>query len=187
MNEHAHRRDGYRFHLANIDCLRGATSFNVLMHLERSVIDLLPYLAASLPGCSYLHGAEEISLMDSGHIVVIYPERLTLTDVKDLEEADALCRRYFLRICDVAARRDEIEPVYARKNTVSVLQILQAVPRTNCGECGEATCMAFASRVFRREAHLVDCTSLADRTGAVRALLDDLRANGYETGAVGEP
>ncbi len=181
MNDHIQKRTGYSYYLINIDCLRGATSFNVMMQLESHVTDLMPYLAASLPGCSYIHGVEEISLMDSGHIVVIYPERMTLTDVKGIEEAEELCRRYFDMILDVDRRKNEIEPVYAKKTTISVLQILQGLPRTNCGECGDATCLAFASRVYRREVSLSACPGLQRGTEAVQELLAAIHADGYET------
>lgn len=32
----------------------------------------------------------------------------------------------------------------------TVLELLKALPRTNCGECGQPTCMAFATRVIRK-------------------------------------
>ena len=173
------KHDGYTFHLTNIDCLRGATSFNVIMQLDRSLHDLMPYLASYLPGCSYVHGAEEISLMDAGHIVVIYPEKMTFTDVRNEEEAASICRRYVEIVRHVAARTGEIQPVYSKKVTVSVLQILQGLPGTNCGACGDATCMAFASRVFRREIPLSACPELSLASGAVQDLLALLRENGY--------
>lgn len=179
MPEHIQDRGGYSFHLTNIDCLRGATSFNVIMELKGSVGPLMPYLAASLNGCSYVHGADEISLMDDGHIVVIYPERLTLTDVKDLREADALCEKYYRILRGVGERRDRIEPVYSKKNRTRVLDILQALPKTNCGACGDPSCVAFASRVYRREAALARCPSLPAESPAYVRLLALLRADGY--------
>jgi len=179
MQEPMQQRRGYRFRLINIDCLRGATSFNVIMELERSVGDLMPFLAASLDGCSYAHGAQEISLMDGGHIVAIYPERLTLTDVQDVPEADVLCEKYFGLLRDVAARKDRIEPVYARKIRTRVLDILKALPGTNCGACGDPTCLAFASRVYRREEALARCPHLRTDAPSYAALLESLRSDGH--------
>jgi ArsR family metal-binding transcriptional regulator len=179
MHDPNYKREGFSYRLVNIDCLRGATSFNVLMSLERSVERLMPWLAASLAGCSYLHGTREISLMDNGHIVVIYPERMTLTDVKGPEEAEELCNRYYQLIQEVDACRDAWVPVYAKKTRITVLEILKSLPRTNCGECGETTCLAFASRVWRREVAVLGCSKLLENADDTRSLRAMLRADGY--------
>lgn len=173
------RREGYSYCLVNIDCLRTSTGFNVIMELESSVGDLLPFLAACLPGCNYVHGSEVIDLMDAGHIIGIYPRRITITGVEGKEEAEMLCRRYFERIRDAARRKDSITPVFVRRPSLSVLDILRSLPRTNCGACSSPTCMAFAARVFRREADLAACPRFLDALAENRDLLRRLQADGY--------
>lgn len=42
----------------------------------------------------------------------------------------------------------------------SPLQVYKYLPQTNCGECGETTCMAFASRLIDRSMKLEDCPPL---------------------------
>ena len=44
----------------------------------------------------------------------------------------------------------------------SPLQIYKYLPQTNCGECGEATCMAFASHLLDRSKKVADCPPLLD-------------------------
>ncbi len=39
----------------------------------------------------------------------------------------------------------------------SLLSIYNLLPQTNCGECGEANCMAFASKLLERSKHPEDC------------------------------
>ncbi len=87
MGEHIQKRDGYSFCLTNVDCLRTSTEFNVVMDLESTIEDLMPYLAACLPGCNYVHGSDVINLMDAGHIIGIHPKRITMTLVKGEKEA----------------------------------------------------------------------------------------------------
>ena len=43
---------------------------------------------------------------------------------------------------------------------LSPIEVYQSLPRTNCKECGEANCMAFAAKLVNREAHLDACTPL---------------------------
>lgn len=40
------------------------------------------------------------------------------------------------------------------------LDIYRHLPKTNCGECGEKTCMAFASQIIERALKLADCPYL---------------------------
>ncbi len=45
---------------------------------------------------------------------------------------------------------------------ISPLDVYKLLPRTNCKECGEENCMAFATRVVNRELSLESCTPLLD-------------------------
>ena len=43
---------------------------------------------------------------------------------------------------------------------VTVMEVLKRLPRTNCGECGQATCLAFATRVIKEGEDLGKCPHL---------------------------
>ncbi len=183
MGEHIHRRKGYSYYLVNIDCLRSSTQFNVVMDLDASIQDLLPYLAACLPGCNYVHGSDIVDLMEAGHIVGIYPRRITITGVEGQEEAERLCSDYYGRIRDAESRKNTITPVYDKRTTLRVLDILRALPKTNCGACSAPSCMAFAAQVFRREADISACPVFLDDLERHRDLLHEMRAHGYRVPA----
>ncbi|MDY0039032.1 MAG: (Fe-S)-binding protein [Desulforhabdus sp.] len=181
MKEYCSQRTGYRFHLVNIDCMPNSSNFNVVMDLDESVEELLPYLAAVLPGCTYVHGSDVINFMESGHIIALYPDRLTITDVRDHHDAESLCRLYYGKLHYVRTNRAAIEPVFEKRSSVGVLDILRALPKTNCGECGSASCMAFAARVFRRDAAITRCAPLLRDHSSYLKIADRLQANGYQT------
>jgi hypothetical protein len=44
---------------------------------------------------------------------------------------------------------------------LTILQLVKYLPMTNCGECGYATCMAFASHVVKKKESLELCSHLA--------------------------
>lgn len=174
-------RTGYRFRLVNIECLPNSANFNAIMDLDESIAELLPYLAASLPGCTYTHGTGVVNFMDEGHIVAIYANHLTITDLRDQNDAEAFCRKYFDTIQQVRANRKSITPVLQKRPSLGVLDILRALPKTNCGECGCASCMAFAARVFRREETVRKCAPLLHDAAKHRDLFHQLQLNGYQT------
>lgn len=58
----------------------------------------------------------------------------------------------------------------------SPIEVYRLLPRTNCGECGEPNCMAFATRLVNRELALETCPPLAhpeyaEALAALEALL----------------
>lgn len=182
MNQHViNKEQGYSFYLLNIDCLPHSDHFNVIMEMEDSVEELLPYLAAELPGCTYVHGTGVVNLMDEGHIVAIYPKKITITDLGDLEEGAQICRKYFLRIGKVRAQKDTMAPVFHKLSSVTVLDIFRSLPRTNCGLCHCPTCMAFAAKVFQRGDVIASCDPLMSEKEKYQQLLHQLQANGYKT------
>ncbi|MHC1742339.1 MAG: (Fe-S)-binding protein [Syntrophobacteraceae bacterium] len=175
------KKPGYSYSLVNIDCLPHSTHYNILMGLETSVESLLPYVAAILPGCTYVHGTGVVQLMDRGHIVAIYPDRLTLTDVRDGDEAEALCAEYFSLIERVERERPQLTPVLRKQRSISVLDIYRQLPRTNCGLCRLPTCFAFAAAVFRRESPVGSCQPVEQAPSEFEALIALLQTNGYPT------
>ncbi|MDH5703082.1 MAG: acetyl-CoA decarbonylase/synthase complex subunit gamma, partial [Aigarchaeota archaeon] len=45
---------------------------------------------------------------------------------------------------------------------LSPLDVYRLLPRTNCGECGEKNCMAFAAKVVNREVSIEECPPLLE-------------------------
>ena len=55
---------------------------------------------------------------------------------------------------------------------VTVLELLKRLPRTNCGECGQQTCLAFATQVIKEGEDLGQCPHLVagdEFSGLIRA------------------
>ena len=48
------------------------------------------------------------------------------------------------------------------KAQISPIDVYKLLPRTNCKECGEENCMAFATKLVNKEVHLDQCTPLLD-------------------------
>ncbi|MCK5626177.1 acetyl-CoA decarbonylase/synthase complex subunit gamma, partial [Candidatus Bathyarchaeota archaeon] len=48
------------------------------------------------------------------------------------------------------------------KSQISPIDVYKLLPRTNCKECGEENCMAFATKLVNKEIRLDQCTPLLD-------------------------
>ena len=47
---------------------------------------------------------------------------------------------------------------------LQILELLKMLPRTNCGDCGYLTCMAFATHVLREGVAPAACPHLIPRS-----------------------
>ncbi len=73
--------------------------------------------------------------------------------------------------------RSELTPVRSRKQAPQHLDIYAQLPQSNCKQCGEATCLAFAVLLVQQKRRLEECTPLQndtafiDRRAALEAML----------------
>ncbi len=78
-------------------------------------------------------------------------------------------------INDTYDRRAQLEPDYSRKRRPHPLQLYNWLPRTNCKECGELTCLAFAVLLFAGQQELEHCAPLfSEDYGEQRQVLLEL-------------
>jgi ArsR family metal-binding transcriptional regulator len=170
--------------LVNIECMPTSTKFNAIVDLEVDIGDLLPYLATEIRGCTYIHGTEQLNYMAEGHIVALRPQQITVTALSDEAEAQAAIENLKALINDVHRRRDAIAPTLRKQARLDPLSVYRELPKTNCGECGEITCMAFAARVVNRELQANGCVPLQQKefkNGRIR-LWELLRQAEYDPG-----
>lgn len=60
----------------------------------------------------------------------------------------------------------------------TVMEVLKVLPQTNCGECGQATCLAFATRVIKEGEDLGRCPYLTDTAQALAGEIESQQAAG---------
>ena len=61
---------------------------------------------------------------------------------------------------------------------LTVMEVLKTLPRTNCGDCGQATCLAFATRVIKEGEELSRCPHLSEAAQAMAGEVESQQAAG---------
>jgi ArsR family metal-binding transcriptional regulator len=122
--------------------------------------DLLPYLNAELGPCVFEPGVPFLRFRKSGKTFAIYPDKILMNPLRDEEEAEEVFQWVRRMVNSVAERKPEIRPSTWSLSSLKPLDIFRLLPRTNCGLCGRATCMAFAAAVATGEANPDDCPPL---------------------------
>ena len=72
----------------------------------------------------------------------------------------AAAARPHREINDTWEKRHEIEPSTTSAKQPALIEVLKLLPKTNCRECHEPTCMVFASRVVEGVKDANDCSEI---------------------------
>ncbi len=125
----------------------GAQSFHCHAHLSEDISGVLPYLNAELGGDTYTLDPPAVTFKLQGKLISVHPRKIAINALKDEAETDKILAWLRNEINDIWNRREEITPSYQGASKPGILDILKLLPKTNCRECGEPTCLVFATRV----------------------------------------
>ena len=129
------------------ECNPNFRSLHCIAHFEEDITKVLPYLNAELGGFEYFEDPPAVTFRVQGMIITVHSRRIAINALKDEEEADKILEWLKREINGAWEKRDQIRPSYQGSPKPGILEILTLLPRTNCKECGQSTCMVFAALV----------------------------------------
>jgi ArsR family metal-binding transcriptional regulator len=161
---------GYRKEIFRPECNPSFQSLHCVAYLDEDIKAVLPYLNARLGGDEYYREPPAVTFRPQGKLITVHPRQIAVNALRDEEEADKILEWLKREINEAWEKRAEIEPSYESAPKPKLLEILKLLPKTNCGLCGEPTCMVFAARTAEGVKGPEDCPPL---TGEGRAGLQD--------------
>jgi len=172
----------YSFETMLPECNPMAETINAIADLSDDISEVLPYLASVIKVCTYDDDTKTLTFRHDGKGVALYPRRITVTKLPDREEAKRVLDELKALINSTYDNRHNIKPCYKKGGELKYLDIFKLLPRTNCRECGQPTCLAFATKVVQQEASISQCSPLfSGQFEEKRGKLSDmLQAAGYE-------
>jgi ArsR family metal-binding transcriptional regulator len=158
-------------------CLAEPGKLIVTGQPSRSLEEIIPYLA-TLPGViAFNPEVCTLTFRRQPGLLSIYPDKVHITQVDDVEEGLELFRALTEAINTTWEHRFELVAVKQVKRTPQHLDIWTLLPQTNCKLCGEATCLAFAVGLLQNMRELEECLplqkepGLAERKTTLQAIL----------------
>ncbi len=151
---------GYKIQQAS-QCLADAHKIKVIASLPRSVEELFPYLNVSLRG-SYHEQGKRFTFNYGKRPVVVEPDQIVLGKTESLDKAKEVLSEVVKIFNKVARERDRLIPSTKPRLPLSPYVIYKYLPKTNCRECGEMTCLAFATGVIQELYQIGDCPIMRD-------------------------
>jgi len=143
-------------------CNPGFESVHCIAHLDQEIAAVLPYLNAVLGGFDYLKDPPAVIFRSQGKLITVHGDKIAINALRDEAEADKILQWLQREINEAWENREDIEPSYEGAPKPKVIEILKLLPRTNCRECAEPTCMVFAARMAEGVKGCGDCPPLGD-------------------------
>jgi ArsR family metal-binding transcriptional regulator len=152
----------YTMEIFKSKCQADAKGVHCFAHLEQDVSRALPYLNTVLGGFEYLTDPPAVTFRAQGKLITVHGNKIAVNALKDADEAEKIVAWLKNEINDAWEKRDQIEPSTTGMPKPGVMEILKLLPKTNCRECNEPTCLVFATKVAEGVKGADDCTGIGD-------------------------
>lgn len=152
----------YTTEIFNNECMPGAMSVQCFAHLNENVAAVIPYLNASLGGHACTQSPPSVTFKVHGKLITVHARKIAINALKDEAEATKIIEWLKKEINLAWENRGSIEPSFEPAPVPKLIEILKRLPRTNCRECGQATCMVFAALAVDGVKGPDDCPHLTE-------------------------
>lgn len=164
-----------------LPCLGDSAKIRFRAEFDTDVSEVLPYLNAVLDHAIYNHKGHTLTIKKEGRLITIHPRMIAGGQILHGNDARRIVEWVKDLINECYEERDTIKPLYERRRQLTALDLYKLLPGTNCGKCGELTCLAFAVKLQSAERNVMACDELfsGQFTDKRDELLRLLRSAGY--------
>ena len=145
-----------------LPCLAEPGKIIVVGKPSQDLAEVLPYLATLPSVIAYNPQPPSLTLRRKPGLITLQPDRVSITQVIDVTEGMQLLVSLAEAINATWDHRAELAAATTRRQAPKPLEVWAFLPQTNCGQCGEPTCMAFAFGLLQQHHELQECHVLAE-------------------------
>jgi len=137
--------------------------YKVVALAEEDLTPLMPYVNAVARVVFYDPEEPVLVFRLEDRKVALRPHEVQIAEVNDADEGRQWRDKVEAFLEKVWSERGSLKPRYEPKKLPPALEIYKLLPQTNCKECGEATCLAFAAKLSTGEVSYELCKPLAEK------------------------
>lgn len=160
-----------------LPCLAEPGKLIVIGEPDLSLANAIPYLA-TLPGViAYNPDTLTLTFRRPRGFLTLYPDKVYITQVTDSQEGFILLQAVAEAVNTTWEKRAELPAVTTARRAPRWLDVWELLPQTNCKQCGEMTCTAFAAALLSQKRLLDECIPLSsdpafsDRRATLMAMI----------------
>jgi len=163
-------------------CIADPKKIRLIAYFSNNVAEVFPYLNSVMNNTTYNKEAPTLNFSKERRMVNIYSHKVAIAKADEIVDAWQILAYIKDLINDIYNKKDSIVPNYERKVSPAALDIYSWLPKTNCKQCGETTCLAFVLKLLSGEQNIINCKPLFTKRyeDKKRIMLDIVEALGYE-------
>ena len=152
---------GWTKAITRAECRPDAQTVHCIARLDQPIGAVIPYLNAVLGGYIYCKEPPSVTFRSQGKLITVHDDHIAINALQDAEEAEKILQWLQKEINDAWEKRDKITPSFQAAPRPQPFSILKFLPKTNCGKCGQPTCLVFASLAVEGGKGADDCLELS--------------------------
>lgn len=152
--------DSYDIELYCPPCEPGTEVWAATATTDAELSELLPYVNALVDRGEYTPGVPALVWRDGAHKLFLKAHEVGVNNLNDRADAEREVARIVKFLNETWDDRANITPDYTTRTKPNVLEVLKLLPRTNCGQCGVPSCMAFAVALAKGDKSFAECPPL---------------------------
>ncbi|MDR3569879.1 MAG: LuxR C-terminal-related transcriptional regulator [Syntrophobacteraceae bacterium] len=121
------------------------------------VFELAPYINSVAQKAMLYEKPPHIRFVLDSILCTLFENRGSASSFCDRNQALDFMENLVVFLNRIHRNRDSIRPNYKIRRPGHILNLFRILPRSNCGECGFASCMAFAVALSRKRAPVSLC------------------------------
>ncbi len=129
-------------------CMADPTKIRTIAYITGNLTEVFPYMNAEMRGAAYNPHAHIFTFMDGYRMICLYAQRIAIAKADEIVDAWRVLEMVRLRANTCWQNRSKITPNFETRKKPPALEIYYRLPKTNCKQCGEKTCMAFALQLW---------------------------------------
>ena len=151
---------GWTKEITRVECRPESQTVHCIARLNEDIGKAIPYLNAVLGGHIFIKEPPSVTFRSQGKLISVHADHIAINANRDAEEAEKILQWLKQEINDAWERRAEITPHFEAAPRPQPFAILKFLPKTNCGKCGQSTCIVFASLAVEGGKGAEDCPEL---------------------------
>ncbi|MDA8163330.1 MAG: hypothetical protein M0022_10590 [Desulfobacteraceae bacterium] len=145
--------------------------YRAKINTENSLCPIMPYVNADAKVILYEPADDVLIFRLDRYKVALRPNELTVGSVPDLIEGRHAVSMAITYLNELWKRRGGVTPNHHARKRPAAFEIYKVLPKSNCKACGEASCLAFATKLALAEAEIDSCAPLNDDCEAKKRII----------------
>ena len=129
-------------------CYADETKIRIIAHISGDMEKVLPYMNSHIKGAFFNPNLNCLTFKDGYRIITLYPRKIAVAKADEIIDAWRVLELIRCKVNETWLKRNEIKPSYEMKHKPPALEIYKRLPKINCKQCGENTCLSVSMQLW---------------------------------------